>query len=63
MLPLSIGILIAIGFAVLAGSTYGFDEFLSVSWLVLVVWGLIAGPALMLLAGWGRQGAWRRHRE
>ncbi len=50
MLPLSIGILIAFGFAALAGSTYGFDELLSGSWLFLVVWGLIAGPALMLFA-------------
>lgn len=50
MLPLSIGLLIAFGFAGLAGSIYGFNQLLSASWLLLVVWGLIAGPALMMFA-------------
>ncbi|MCF7976515.1 MAG: hypothetical protein K9L82_00605 [Chromatiaceae bacterium] len=61
MLPLSIGIAIAVGFAALAGSTYGFDELLSGSWLLLVVWGLIAGPVLMFVAGSeDRNSSWRR---
>lgn len=60
MLPLSIGIAIAVGFAALAGFTYGFDELLSGSWLLLVIWGLIAGPALMFVAGSrDRNGSWR----
>jgi hypothetical protein len=60
MLPLSIGIAIAFGFAALAGSTYGFDELTSGSWPLLVVWGLIAGPALMFVAGRNNRGSWRR---
>lgn len=60
MLPLSIGILIAFGFAGLAGSIYGFDQLLTGSWLLLVLWGLIAGPALMAFADRERSDRSRR---
>lgn len=59
MLPLSIGLAIACGFAALAGATYGFEELLSGSWSILVVWGLIAGPALMLVASRDHNRFWR----
>lgn len=50
MLPLSIGIVLALGFVSLTGSVYGFDQFLQGAWPLMVVWGLIAGPALMFAA-------------
>jgi hypothetical protein len=60
MLPLSIGIVIAFGFSVLAGSIYGFDEVARGTWPVLVVWGLITGPALMFVVSRDRSRPWRR---
>jgi hypothetical protein len=60
MLPLSIGIAMAVGFTALAGSTYGFEEIFSGSWPFLVVWGLIAGPVLMFVAGRGDHDSDRR---
>jgi hypothetical protein len=53
MLPLSIGIVIALGFASLVGSIYGVEQLVQGAWPMLVVWGLIAGPALMSFAGQG----------
>jgi len=47
MLPLLIGLAIAVGFALLTGSVYGLDALAHGGWSVLVLWGLVAGPALM----------------
>jgi hypothetical protein len=49
MLPLSIGLAMAVGFALLTGSVYGLDALAHGGWSVLVLWGLVAGPALMWL--------------
>jgi len=55
MLPLSIGLMMAVAFVSLAGSVYGFDQVFQGAWSFLVVWGLVAGPALMFIAhGEGR---------
>jgi hypothetical protein len=50
MLPFSIGIAIALGFASLVSSIYGFEQLVRGAWPMLVVWGLVAGPALMFFA-------------
>lgn len=47
MLPLSIGLAMAVGFALLTGSIYGLDALAHGGWSVLVLWGLVAGPTLM----------------
>jgi hypothetical protein len=49
-LPFSIGIAIALGFASLVSSIYGFEQLVRGAWPMLVVWGLVAGPALMFFA-------------
>lgn len=50
MLPLSIGASLALGFVGLTCSVYGCEQLSAGSWPLLVVWGLLAGPAMMLAA-------------
>ena len=60
MLPLLIGLTIAFGFALLTGSVYGLDALAHGSWSVLVLWGLVAGPALMWIVSADYRGSSRR---
>jgi hypothetical protein len=55
MFPLSIGIAMALGFVSLASSIYGLEHLVQAVWPMLVVWGLLAGPALMFLADDGER--------
>ena len=53
MLPFTIGLTLAAGFGLLAGSIYGVESLFSEPWVMLVLWGLVVGPALMTFANPG----------
>ncbi len=50
MLPFAIGLTLAVGFGLLTGSIYGVESLFSEPWIMLVLWGLVTGPALMTFA-------------
>jgi hypothetical protein len=50
MLPFAIGLTLAVGFGLLTGSIYGVESLFREPWIMLVLWGLVAGPALMTWA-------------
>jgi hypothetical protein len=61
MLPVLIGIAIASAFVALTGWVYGFGQFQDGLWPLLVIWGLIVGPAMMFVSqGEGRDERRRR---
>jgi hypothetical protein len=51
MLPFAIGLTLAVGFGLLTGSVYGVETLFSEPWVMLVLWGLVTGPAMMTFAG------------
>ncbi len=53
MLPLNLGLSIAVGFALLVGGIYGADALVTSPWAAMVFWGLILGSGLMTLVGRG----------
>ncbi|MGB5734037.1 MAG: hypothetical protein WBM40_06310 [Thiohalocapsa sp.] len=50
MLPFAIGVMLAAGFGLLAGSVYGVESLIQEPWVILVLWGLVTGSGLMTLA-------------
>ena len=50
MLPFTIGLTLAVGFGLLTGSIYGIESLFREPWIMLVLWGLVVGPALMTFA-------------
>lgn len=63
MLPFAIGLMLAVGFGLLTGAVYGVESLFSEVWVMLVLWGLVTGPALMLFAAPSLDGARSRRRD
>jgi hypothetical protein len=50
MLPVLVGSTLALGFALVSSLVYGPEALVSDTWVVLTLFGLFAGPAMMALA-------------
>jgi len=50
MLPISIGVSLALAFSLLAGAVYGPQALAGEPWVLLTQIGLLAGPVMMCLA-------------
>jgi hypothetical protein len=61
MLPFGIGFTFAVGFALMVGSVYGVDSLLRDPWVLMVLWGLLVGSALMTCANRAPRGGPRHH--
>jgi hypothetical protein len=56
MLPFIVGSIMALAFALLSSMVYGPESLTEYPWVMLVLWGLLAGSGMMSLASAGDAG-------